>query len=126
MRISDWSSDVCSSDLRNVARDVLGSEARIARGDFEFLDVDRGEDVVLHDAFGNEDTILIVVAVPRHERDERILAERQFAKLGRRTVGDDVAGTDAFADLHQRNLVDRSEAQHVGKEGGSEGKSCWG
>src|SRR3546814_16214604 len=103
-----------------------------ARGDFEFLDVDRGEDVVLHDAFRNEDTILIVVAVPRHERDEHILAERQFAKLGRRTVGDDVAGTDDFTDLHQRTLVDAgvlvrplelleaidsSEDRRVGKRG---------
>src|SRR3546814_7815823 len=77
-----------------------------ARGDFEFLDVDRGEDVVLHDAFRNEDTILIVVAVPRHERDAHILAECHFATLGRRTIGDDVAGTDDFADLHQRTPVD--------------------
>src|SRR3546814_10117614 len=37
------------ADVRNVARDVFGAEARVARGDFEFLDVDRGEDVVLHD-----------------------------------------------------------------------------
>ena len=45
----------------------------------------------LHDALGEEDRVLEVVAVPRHERDEHVPAERQLAELGRRTVGDDVA-----------------------------------
>src|SRR3546814_20944914 len=79
------------ADVRNVARDVLGSEARIARGDFEFLDVDRGEDVVLHDAFRTEDTILIVVAFPRHDIEVHFLAECQFATLGRRNLRDTLA-----------------------------------
>ena len=48
----------------------------------------------------------IVVAVPRHERDEHVAAQRQLAELGRRAVGDDVAGSDQVAHLHQRTLVD--------------------
>src|SRR3546814_2022347 len=58
MRISDWSSDVCSSDL------------------------------------------------PRHEGAEHVAAQRQLAELGRRTVGDDVAGLHHVTDLHQRPLGD--------------------
>src|SRR5690606_30943868 len=54
----------------------------------------------------DEDRVLIIVAVPGHERDEHILAERQFAKLGRRTVGDDIARADHVAHLYQRTLVD--------------------
>jgi hypothetical protein len=45
----------------------------------------------VHDALGHQDGVLEVVAVPRHERDEHVLAERQVAQIGRRTVGDDVA-----------------------------------
>src|SRR5215813_9568245 len=62
--------------------------------------------IVANDALGDEDRVLEVVAVPRHERDERVLAERELAKLRRRTVGDDVALADRVAHLHQRTLVD--------------------
>ena len=49
---------------------------------------------------------LVVVAVPRHEGDDDVLAERQFAHIGRRTIGDDLALADRVAHLHQRTLVD--------------------
>ena len=68
--------------------------------------MDRGEDVVLHDALGDEDTILVVVAVPGHEGDEAVAAQRQLAEIGRGTVSDDVARRNRFAHLHQRALVD--------------------
>ena len=69
------------ADVRNVAGDFLRPELGVARHRLEFLDVDRGEDVVAHDALGDEDGVLEVVAVPRHERDEHVLAERQFAQI---------------------------------------------
>ncbi len=47
-----------------------------------------------------------VVAVPRHERDQHVAAERELTEIGRRTVSDDVALLDDVADLHQRTLVD--------------------
>ena len=81
-------------DVRNVARDLLRPELGVARHHLEFLDVDRGEDVVGHDALGEQDGVLEVVAHPRHERDEHVLAERQIAEVRRRTVGDDLAGLD--------------------------------
>ena len=86
--------EVFFADIRDVAGDFLRTELGIARHRLEFLDVDRGEDVVAHDALGDEDGVLEVVAVPRHERDERVLAERQLAQLRRGTVGDDVALLD--------------------------------
>ena len=94
------------ADVRDVAGDVLRPELGVAGHDLEFLDVDRGEDVVLHDPLGDQDRILVIVAVPRHERDELVAAQRQLAELGRRTVGDDVALLDHVAHLHQRTLVD--------------------
>ena len=55
---------------------------------------------------GEQDRVLEVVAVPRHERDEHVAAEREIAEVGRGTVGDDVALLHAVADAHQRLLVD--------------------
>ena len=78
-------------DVGNVAGDFLGAELGVARHHLEFLDVDRGEDVVLDDALGEQDRVLEVVAVPRHEGDEHVAAERELAEIGRGTVGDDVA-----------------------------------
>ena len=52
------------------------------------LDVDRGVDVVLHHALGDRDGILKVVAVPRHERDEHVATEGEFAVVGARSVGE--------------------------------------
>ena len=83
-----------------------GPELGVAGHHLEFLDVDRGEDVVLHDPLGEQDRVLEVVAVPRHERDEHVAAERELAEIGRGTVGDDVALLDLIAHLHQRTLVD--------------------
>ena len=78
-------------DIRDVARDLLRPELGVARHHLEFLDVDRGEHVLLGDFLGKEDRVFEVVAVPRHEGDEHVAPERQLAELGRGTVGDDLA-----------------------------------
>ena len=83
-----------SPTVRDVAGDLLRPELGVARHHLELLDVDRGEDVVAHDALGEQDRVLEVVAVPRHERDEHVPPERQLAEIGRGTVGDDVARLD--------------------------------
>ena len=62
--------------------------------------------VVLDQTLRDENRVLEVVAAPRHERDENVLAQRQFAFLGGRTIGDDVAGIDMVARLDDGTLVD--------------------
>ena len=91
---------------RDVARDFLRPELGVARDDRQLLDVDRGVAVVADDALGDQDRVFEVVAVPRHERDQHVLAERQLAHVGRGAVGDHVALGDLVAHLHQRTLVD--------------------
>ena len=44
-------------DVGNVARDLLRPELGVAGHDLELLDVDRGEDVIAHDALGQEDGV---------------------------------------------------------------------
>ena len=69
------------ADVRDVARDLFLAELRVAGDALELLDVDRGEDVVLRDALGDEDRVFEVVALPRHERDDHVLAERELAHV---------------------------------------------
>ena len=83
--------EVFLAHIGNVAGDFLRTQLGVARHGLEFLDMDRGEDVVAHDALGDEDGVLEVVAIPGHEGDQRILAQGQLAQLRRGTVADDVA-----------------------------------
>src|SRR6478752_5853074 len=94
-------------DVRDVPGDLLGAELGVAGVDLELLDVDRGQDVVLHEALRQDDRVLVVVALPRHEGDEQVLAQRHLALVGARTVGDDLTDLDPLALLDDRGLVDR-------------------
>ena len=78
-------------EVRDVAGDLLGAELRVAGVDLVLLDVDRGEHVVAHETLREDDRVLEVVTLPRHERHEQVLAERELALVGRRAVGEDVA-----------------------------------
>src|SRR6266436_1354144 len=93
-------------NVRNVAGDFLRAKLGIAGHHLELLDVDRGEDVVLHDPLGEQDRVFEVVAIPRHERDQHVAPQGELAEIGRGTVGNDVAIAHEVADLHQRTLVD--------------------
>ena len=64
------------------------------------------EHVVAGDAFGNQDSVFVVVAVPGHVRHQHVASQSQFAQLRRTAVGDDVALRDDVADLDQRVLGD--------------------
>ena len=81
-------------EVRDVAGDLLGTELGVAGVDLVLLDVDRREHVVLHEPLGEDDRVLEVVALPRHERHEEVLAERELALVGGRTVGEHVALLD--------------------------------
>ena len=50
--------------VRDVARDLLVAELRGARVDLVLVDVDRRQDVVLHDPLREDDRVLEVVALP--------------------------------------------------------------
>ena len=92
--------------VRDVARDFLRPELRVARLDLELLDVDGRVVVVLHHPLGDEDRVLEVVAAPRHERDEHVAAERELAELRARTVAQHLPLVHLLADADDRLLVD--------------------
>ena len=92
-------------DVRDVPSDLLGTELGVAGIDLVLLDVDRGEDVLLHEALRQDDRVLVVVAFPRHDRHEQVLAQRHLTVLGAGAVGEDLAGLDPLALVHDRTLV---------------------
>src|SRR5262249_6593570 len=94
------------ADVRDVARHFLFAELRVAGDALELLDVDRGEDVVFRDALADEDRVLEVVALPRHERDEHVLTEGELAHVGRRAVREDLARLHLLAGSDDRLLVE--------------------
>ena len=61
--------------------------------------------IFLHDLLRDHDRVLEVVAVPRHERDEHVAAERQFATIGVRPIGDDLAALHMLAFANDRFLI---------------------
>src|SRR5215217_17911 len=90
----------------DVAGYLLGPELRIPCLDLVLLDVYGGEGVILDDPLGDDDRVLEVVALPRHESHEQVLPQSQLALVGRGAVGQHCAGFDLLALGHERPLVD--------------------
>ena len=77
--------------IRNIAGDFLRAKLGIACGDGQLFDMDRGKAILRRNALGDQNRVLVVVTVPRHERDQHVLAERQFAHIGGSAVRHHVA-----------------------------------
>ena len=67
-------------DVGEVAGDLLGAELGVARLDLELLDVDRGVHVLAHHLLADQDGVLEVVALPRHERHQHVAAEGELTR----------------------------------------------
>ena len=94
------------ADVGNIPGDLLRAQLGIAGHDLEFLDMDRGEDIITDDAFRDQDGILEIVTHPRHEGDQHIAAQSQLAQFGRGAIGDNITSRHFIAHLDQRALVD--------------------
>ena len=86
----------------DVARDLLVAQLGGAGVDLVLLDVDRGELVVLDQAAREDDRVLEVVALPGHEGDEQVLAQRHLAQAGGGAVGQHVARPCTFSPTDTR------------------------
>src|SRR3546814_20284402 len=117
MRISDWSSDVCSSDLVVLRRQRIGAEQRHfvgkPRRDVENPDQLRGLRLAMIDK---------AVEVGRQRQPIGRLPVEQDAALGEVALADRIVARVAFltaACLHPATRdpdVNRSEESRVGKE----------
>src|SRR3546814_20071518 len=107
MRISDWSSDVCSSDLHAIARHLLQAANGMAQG------IARG-------AFGASENVF-PVAIEHADMDMGATASLIGERLGHE------AGEHALLFRHRLNSVleVRLEERRVGKEGVRTGRTRW-
>ena len=93
-------------EVGDVPADLLRAELGVAGVDLVLVDVDRREHVVLDQPLAEDDRVLEVVALPRHQRDEQVLAQRQLAVIGARSVGEDRALDHLLALLDADAVVD--------------------
>src|SRR3546814_18926101 len=114
MRISDWSSDVCSSDLRRHDDVDAAAVGQAGVGQRRRL-VDAAADLV-HDALGDLEQMLLVA-----ELDRRDLELALFFDIGLFRAVDHVVAAFGIG----QPLLQRSEAGRVGKGCLSTGRS-WG
>ena len=63
--------------VRDLARDLLHPALGVPHVELELLEVDRGQRVVLRQPLADDDGVLEIVPVPRHEGDEKVLAKGQ-------------------------------------------------
>ncbi len=92
-------------DVGDVAGELLAPQLGLADLDLELLDVDGRVDVLLHDPLGEDDRVLEVIAVPRHEPDQDVPAQGQLPLVGRGAVGQDLPLLDLLAGRDDRLLV---------------------
>ena len=98
------------ADIGDVTGDFLGAKLGVAGSDLELVDVDGSVDILLDHALGDQDGVLEVVAVPRHERDEHVAAKRELAVLSVRSVREHVALLHRLPLLDDGALVDAGAA----------------
>src|SRR5262249_6904787 len=96
------------TDVGNVSGYFLRTQLRIAGDAGQLLDMNGGESILLHDPLGDHDGVFEVVAIPRHERHEQVLAECELAQVRRGAVRQNVTARDHITRIHQRTLVDAS------------------
>ena len=64
------------AEIGNVTGDFLRAEFGVAGAHFKFIDMNRSKDVFLDDALANQNGVFEVIAVPGHERDQHVSAQR--------------------------------------------------
>src|SRR3546814_19538640 len=120
MRISDWSSDVCSSDLDGPLHRALGDVARVRGG--EAIVVHREERALLESPLSPDDYWDAAVRAKKRKelrRQANRLAEQGAVGFRRWRTGEALnPGIAAFLALEARG---RAEERRVGKECGRTG-----
>src|SRR5207237_241823 len=96
------------SSLKTCVAYFVRSERLVARRDFVILDVNRSVVVVFHKLFTDEYGVFEVVSAPRQQGHKDVAPESQFAALGARAVGENLAFLRAVSDTNQRILGDAS------------------
>ena len=94
-------------DVRNFTGDLFLTAFGVTDVQLELLDVDRRIDVVLDQPLGENDRVLEVVSVPRHERHGDVGSECELSVFGRSAISQNFTGLHLLSGLDDRTLVER-------------------
>ena len=94
------------ADIGNVAGEFLHTALGLPHFEGIFVDVHARKNVVANHTLVEHDSILIVVALPWHERHFQVAAESKFATFGGITLGEDVALLDTLSGIADGTQVD--------------------
>src|SRR3546814_13656767 len=110
MRISDWSSDVCSSDLlKHYLRGAWGFDGYVVS------DCDAVKDISDTHHYAPDGAAAVAAAMRAGVDNECNTA----------TLSDTAGLPDRYREALERGLISRSEERRVGKECGSTCRSRW-
>ncbi len=93
------------ADTRNISCNLFRSELGVSRLGLILLNMQRSIDIFLYKTLADKDSVLVVVAFPCHEADQRVLAKAELTVLRGRTVRNDLALFHMIAVVHGRLLV---------------------
>ena len=79
------------AQIWNVARNFFRPKLGVPGHHDQFFNMDRGVAVISHHTLTDQNRVFEVVAIPRHERDQHVLAQSQLTQVGGGTVRDDIA-----------------------------------
>ena len=83
--------------IGDIPGNLFLAELGIPGHDFKFLNVHRSIDAVSDQTFADQNRVFEIIAAPGHEGHGDIFSQRQFALVGGRSVGNDLAGFDLLA-----------------------------
>ena len=67
--------------------------------------MNRSKHVFFDDLFAEQNRVFVVIAFPRHERNQNVSAQCQFATICRGTVSQHLAFFNNFALVNKRTLI---------------------
>ena len=93
------------SHTRDIPRDLFRSKLGITGFRLILFDMDRCIYILLHQTLAQQHGILVIVAFPRHEPNQRVLAKGHLAVRRRRSICNHVACLHLVSFEHNRPLV---------------------
>ena len=85
------------ADVRDVGGQLFHTALGVTNFREIFINVDTCEDVPFDHLFGENDSVLIVVTLPRHEGYLEVASEGELTVLGGISLGKNLAGLDLVA-----------------------------
>ena len=67
--------------------------------------MDRGERILDGEFFGDDNSVFVVITIPRNERNKNVFTKSEFAVIRRSAISEDVTLLHVIAHIHNRFLV---------------------